>query len=57
MKASGVRVALLGGRFDGARATVTQTPYRVEIDRVSYLRVDDPDTGEFLGGYVAEDRS
>jgi|GEM_PF-5855453 len=45
-------VAFLGGPFDGQRAALTGTPPRVQIGSVLYERIDDPDTGESLGGYV-----
>lgn len=48
-------MVLIGGpaRFDGQHVTLTRTPPRLEIAGVLYTRIDDPDTGESLGGYWA----
>lgn len=46
------RVALIKGPGDGMTATLSRTPPRIEIAGVIYTRLDDPDTGEFLGGYA-----
>lgn len=45
---------LLGGPHHRLRATLAATPSRVQVDPggVIYSRVDDPDTGEYLGGYA-----
>lgn len=48
------RVRLIGGPYDGHTATITETPPVVELDGTRYVRLDDPDTGEFLGGYAVE---
>ena len=49
-----MRAALLGGPYDGLRADLTRTPPSVLVgeDREPYERVDDPETGEYLGGYA-----
>ena len=57
-----VPVVFLGGPYDGWRGHMnTETPpERVQLGqaegyetpRATYERVDDPDTGEWLGGYV-----
>jgi len=45
--------ALLGGPFNGARVELTTTPPRIVVDGSAvYVRVDDPDTGDFLVGYA-----
>ena len=58
-----IRVALLGGPCDGWKADLIRLPDRILLTRssqsprggLSYSRLDDPDTGEFLGGYVYDD--
>jgi hypothetical protein len=47
-----VRVLLIGGRWDRYRVELSKTPPRVLVGNEIYDRVDDPDTGEFLGGYA-----
>lgn len=49
-------VILLGGPCNGVRVDLSATPVWIQIgeDGPTYLRVDDPTTGEFLGGYVVE---
>src|SRR5699024_11267483 len=42
---------LIGGPFDGGQVQLTETPLHIDIDGVRYKRLDDPDTGEFLGAY------
>src|SRR5699024_728031 len=42
---------LIGGPFDGVQVQLTETPLHIDIDSVRYKRLDDPDTGEFLGAY------
>lgn len=42
---------LIGGPFDGVQVQLTETPLHIDIDGVRYKRLDDPDTGEFLGAY------
>lgn len=49
-----VAALLIGGRFDRAKVELTQAPQRIEVAGQLYKRLDDPDTGEYLGGYVAE---
>jgi hypothetical protein len=53
------RVLFMGGPYDRWKADLTKTPQRVQFglggDKgppAFYERVDDPDTGEFLGGYA-----
>lgn len=53
-------VVFHGGAVDGARVSLKDTPQRLHVQgpRVGrlgydvYERIDDPDTGEFLGGYL-----
>lgn len=49
-----VHVVLIGGLYDHRRVELTRAAARLEIAGQLYRRLDDPDTGEFLGGYVAE---
>ena len=42
---------LIGGPFDGGQVQLTETPLHIDIDGVRYKRLDDPNTGEFLGAY------
>lgn len=46
-----MKVRLLGGRYDGVEVELSSTPRRIRVGEVEYVRIDDPDTGEFLGGY------
>lgn len=46
------RVALIGGPFGGHRAALTRTPQRIDVGGHRYERINDPDTGESLGGYM-----
>jgi hypothetical protein len=46
------KVAFLGGPFDGRHAELEDFPEHVLIGGVRYDRVDNPGTGDFLGGYV-----
>lgn len=51
------RVVFIGGPHDGKRGEIRHTPDRVVLGRAggsmaTYERIDDPDTGEFLGGYA-----
>lgn len=45
-------VALIGGPFKGCRVDLSHTPPRIDVGEHRYERIDDPDTGESLGGYV-----
>jgi len=45
-------VTFIGGPLRGARAALTKTPPRLVVLGATYERIDDPDTGEFLGGYA-----
>lgn len=53
-------VVFLGGVVDGAHVVLKGTPKRLhvrgpQVGRLGYdvyERIDDPDTGEFLGGYA-----
>jgi len=47
-----VDIRLIGGPYDGLRCILTATPPVVLVSECAYERVDDPDTGEFLGGYA-----
>lgn len=46
-----VDVRFIGGVMDGITVGLKRTPRRLLIGRFMYSRLDDPDTGEFLGGY------
>jgi hypothetical protein len=47
------RARLIGGPMDGQQIGILgQAPRRVDIGRHRYDRLDDPDTGEYLGGYT-----
>lgn len=45
---------MIGGPWDGNWCTLRETPPRIQIGITYYRRLDDPDTGEFLGGYVLD---
>lgn len=45
----------IGGPLDGVEARIASTPRRVEHKGHTYERIDDPDTGEYLGAYAAVD--
>ena len=47
-----ISVRILGGPYDGFKVEILGTPPRIQIKDCVYDRIDDPDTGEFLGGYV-----
>lgn len=51
-----INVVLLGGPCNGVRVDLIAAPVWIKIGEngPTYTRVDDPTTGEFLGGYVAE---
>jgi len=49
-------VRLVGGPFGGQGVALKRTPPRIAPAGYTYYRIDDPDTGEFLGGYVAHAR-
>jgi hypothetical protein len=42
----------VGGRVGGMKVELTRTPPRVVVAGQTYDRVDDPDTGEYLGAYA-----
>lgn len=47
------QAAFIGGPYDQAKARLVRCPPSVKIADVYYYeRIDDPDTGEYLGGYV-----
>ncbi len=46
-------VLLLGGPFSGRTVCLRREPARIQIADRIYERIDDPDTGEGLGAYVA----
>lgn len=46
------KVAFLGGPLAGCKTVMTKTPAHVEFRGERYERINDPDTGEFLGGYA-----
>ncbi len=45
-------VKFIGGPYDGQRGDVSRTVPVVIVGRSEYLRIDDPETGDFLGGYA-----
>lgn len=45
---------LIGGPFDGRDAMITRASPRITLAGFTYVRIDDPDTGQYLGGYVLE---
>lgn len=45
-------VRFIGGKADGLSAEVTSTPKELVVGGDWYERIDDPDTGESLNGYV-----
>lgn len=47
-----VRARLIGGPYDGLTAYLSKTPPRIQVASSIYVRVDDPDTQEYLGGYA-----
>lgn len=47
-----IPITFLGGPLDGTRAWVSNTPERLQVRDIIYLRLLDPDTEEFLGGYA-----
>lgn len=48
---------LIGGPFDRRKVTLSRTPLRILVGSRLYLRLDDPDTGEYLGGYALQNPS
>lgn len=48
-----VKAIFIGGPLDNRIVDLTHAPPRAECNGITYSRVDDPDTGEFLGGYIA----
>ena len=50
-----VSVTLCWGPFGGRRVTLSATTPRIRIGTSTYCRIDDPDTGEFLGGYTYDE--
>lgn len=54
-----IRAVFIGGPYDGWRALLRRTPERVQFGlggerspKANYERIDDPDSGEYLGGYA-----
>lgn len=47
-------VRFLGGPLDGFRAQLSRTPTEFVAAHHTYVRLDDPDTGEPLGAYVLD---
>ena len=45
------RTVLIGGPYDGARPDLLYAPETIDIRGDRYRRINDPDTGEYLGGY------
>jgi hypothetical protein len=41
----------VNGPFKGSVAQLTRTPPQLVIAGYTYDRIDDPDTGEYLGAY------
>lgn len=52
-----VAATLVGGPHDGAKITLTAAtpPPRIQIGGTIYHRVDDPDTGNYLGAYAHQE--
>lgn len=50
--ANWTRAALIGGWYDGGYVDLKATPSMIQIGNRLYSRIDDPDTGEYLGGYI-----
>lgn len=46
-----VEVYFIKGPIDGQRAMLAKTPDHVLVSGFRYDRIDDPDTGEFIGAY------
>lgn len=47
----GIRAYLIHGSFNRQTVDLSKTPPRIQIGDQVYHRIDDPDTGEYLGGY------
>lgn len=43
---------LVGGAYDGQTAILDDDVQSIEINGLIYDRINDPDTGESLGGYA-----
>lgn len=43
---------LVGGQYDGQRGSLVGTPSLITVDDLPYVRLNNPDTGAYLGGYV-----
>lgn len=52
-----VHVTFWGGKCHGASTYLRKTPPSLTILGETYSRVEDPDTGDFLGLYVSEEES
>lgn len=50
-----IHASLIGGPFDGWTAALDSTPSILWIMGHRHERIDDPDTGEWLSGYVYRD--
>lgn len=50
---------LIGGPYDGitAHLRTASAPARITVGTTSYVRIDDPDTNEYLGGYAHQESS
>lgn len=48
-----MKVHLLGGKYDGFNVFITKTPPKIRVGNQLYERIDDPETGDPLGAYVA----
>lgn len=55
----GAQDAVLYFGRTGARVKIplTRTPPQIQLWNVLLDRLDDPDTGEFMGAYIARDNS
>jgi len=51
----GTRVRLIGGTHDRRVTRLAKTPRRIRVAGQVYERVEDPETGEFLGAYAVLD--
>lgn len=46
-----MNTVLLQGPFNGSEPKLSSFPPQIEIQGYIYLRIDDPETGEYLGAY------
>ena len=53
----GTPIRFIRGPMDGYTCTLSVLPDHVIVSGRTYTRIDDPDTGTFLGGYAHQGRS